>query len=212
MGMLYDCLNNTLDFLSESGARRILDRNGGDVKINPPRVNRFERSWLRKQDPNMPKPTHPPGFVPHQLSTANLGRYVNVTPTAERRNNLIHGKPSAQQTAAQPAGNQQQQGTTATTAPAQQGTTTTASPPGQQTQTTVTPAAPDGRARLPPLPPGTPGAPTAAQVVQGNMAVGALNARVDGLETTVHAMLAKLTTLQEQTTAGFKELKELIED
>ena len=157
----------------------------------------------------MPKPAHHPGFVRHNLPPANLGKYVNVTPTAERRNYLINGKPSAQQTATQPAGNQQQQGTTA---PAQQSTTTTAPPPGQQTQTTVTPAALDGRARLPPLPPGTPGAPTAAQVVQGNMAGGALNTRADGLETTVHAMLARLTTFQEQTATGLKELKELIKD
>ena len=160
----------------------------------------------------MTKPAHHLGFVRHKLSSANLRGYVNVPPANERRDYLVNGNPSAQQTAAQPAGNQQQQGTTATTAPAQQGTTTTAPPPGQQTQTTVTPAALDGRARLPPLPPGTPGAPTAAQVVKGNMAVGALNTRVDGLETTVHAMLARLTTFQEQTATGLKELKELIED
>eukprot|EP00617_Octactis_speculum_P020677 CAMPEP_0185757246 /NCGR_PEP_ID=MMETSP1174-20130828/15721_1 /TAXON_ID=35687 /ORGANISM="Dictyocha speculum, Strain CCMP1381" /LENGTH=144 /DNA_ID=CAMNT_0028436577 /DNA_START=107 /DNA_END=538 /DNA_ORIENTATION=- len=133
----------------------------------------------------MPKPAHHPGFVRHNPPPANLGKYVDVPPTSERRDYLINGKPSAQQTAARPSGNQQQQGTTA---PAQQGTATTAPSSGQQMQTTVPPAAPvlDGRTRLPPLPPpGASGAPTAAQVVQGNMAaVGALNARVDGLETT----------------------------
>ena len=105
--MWYDCLNNSLDFMTQTAGEKLLNSIGHDKTVNPPRHTTFDADWRKLQDPEMSKPKTLQNHRKHTIPSTNLGNWVNKPSTAERRSRLCgkqYKKPAAQQAAVtQPA-------------------------------------------------------------------------------------------------------------
>jgi len=105
--MWWDCMHNSLDFMTQHSGEKLLASIGQDKMVNPPRHTNFDADWRKLQDPEMSKPKPLQNHRKHTIPSTNLGNWVNKPSTAERRSRLCgkqYKKPAAQQAAVtQPA-------------------------------------------------------------------------------------------------------------